>query len=274
MKKFLVPTDFSETSKNAAKYAVKMLAGKNAQITLYYVYDAIAAGSDGSPLTEDENDRRIILNQALTNMKNELLAQATVSINTVAEQGTSLVESIERYARHNGIDMVIMGITGATRLEQIFMGSNTLKLARQSPIPVMIVPADAKFREIKEVALTSDFKDVDKTTPVEQIKTLLDLFNPTLFIINVDSEHYVEITEEYKRERNKLETYFSKYNPQFAFIRLYDFLEAINQFSKDKEIDLIITIPRKHSFLESLYKSSHTTKLVYHSHVPIVAVHE
>jgi hypothetical protein len=28
MKKFLVPTDFSDTSKNAARYAVQMLEGK------------------------------------------------------------------------------------------------------------------------------------------------------------------------------------------------------------------------------------------------------
>lgn len=274
MKKFLVPTDFSDTSKNAARYAVKMLEGKpGVQITLYYVFDT-ATGSDGTLLTEDDLDRQTILGRALGSMKDELTAIGTVRIETVAEQGSSLIDNIERYVRHHGIDMVIMGITGATKVEQIFIGSNTLKLVKEGVCPVMIVPPDAQYQEIKEVALTSDFKDVDSTIPVAPIKSLLDLFRPTLYVINVDSEHYVEITEEYKEERSKLERHFSAYNPQFAFIRLFDFLDAINNFTRDHEIDLIITIPRKHSFLSNLFKTSHTKKLAYHSSVPIVAIHE
>ena len=48
---------------------------------------------------------------------------------------------------------------------------------------------------------------------------------------------------------------------------------AISTFSEGHNIDAIITVPRKHSFLESLFKSSHTKKLAYHSHVPILAIH-
>lgn len=274
MKKFLVPTDFSDTSKNAARYAVRMLEGKpGVQITLYYVFDT-PSGTDGTLLTEDDLDRQTILGRALGSMKDELTAIGNVKIETVAEQGSSLIENIERYVRHHGIDMVIMGITGATKVEQIFIGSNTLKLVKEGVCPVMIVPPDAQYQEIREVALTSDFKDVDSTIPVSPIKALLDLFRPTLYVINVDSEHYVEITEEYKEERAKLERHFSNYNPQFAFIRLFDFLDAINNFTRDHEIDLIVTVPRKHSFLGNIFKMSHTKKLAYHSSVPIVAIHE
>jgi nucleotide-binding universal stress UspA family protein len=274
MKKFLVPTDFSETSKNAARYAIQMLSGKpTVKIVLYYVYGP-TSGSDGSLLTEDEMDRHTILGHALSNMKEELSPLGDVPIECVAEAGTSLVENIERYVRHHGIDMVIMGITGATKIEQIFMGSNTLNLIKEGVCPVMIIPPDARYQEIKEVALTSDFKDVESTIPFAPIKSLLDLFKPTLYIINVDSEHYVEITDEYKIEREKLEKHFAAYNPQFAFIRLYDFVDAIHNFSRDRGIDFIITIPRRHSFLGGLFKTSHTKKLVYHSTIPIVAVHE
>ena len=275
MKRFLVPTDFSDTSKNAARYAVQMLAGKpDVKIILYYVYDAMVAGSDGSLLTEDEIDRTTILGHALTNLKLELAPYGDVNMEGIAEQGTSLVENIERFVRHHGIDMVVMGITGATKLDQILMGSNTLKLVNEGVCPVMIIPPDASYRDIKQVALTSDFKDVEGTIPFASIKRLLDLFKPTLHIINVDSDHYVEITEDYKTERRKLEKHFGAYSPQFAFMRLYDFLEAVNNYTNDNHIDLIITIPKKHSFLGSFFKTSHTTKLAYHSTVPIVAVHE
>lgn len=275
MKKLLVPTDFSDTSKNAARFAVQMAADiNNVKIILIHVSDKITGGSDGSPLTEDDDDRRIILTQALSQLKEELMPAANVPIEFAIEKGSSLVETLSRYIRHQAIDFVIMGITGATRLEQIFMGSNTLDMANESVCPVLIVPPDAKYRKIKNVVLASDFKDVDTTIPQAPLKATLDLFKPALHIVNVDSEHYVELTDEYKAERAKLEAMLKGYAPEFYFIRQYDFLDAISQFVADKNIDLIVIVPRSNSFLSGLFKTSHTKKLAYHSHVPIVAIHE
>jgi hypothetical protein len=84
----------------------------------------------------------------------------------------------------------------------------------------------------------------------------------------------VELTEEYKKEREWLSKTFESYHPEFYFIRMFDFLDAISNFASDHEIDLIVTVPRKHSFISGLYKTSHTKKLAYHSHVPVVAIHE
>jgi nucleotide-binding universal stress UspA family protein len=275
MKKFLVPTDFSDTSKNAARFAAQMAASvSNAGIILIHVSDKITAGDDGSPLTETDSDRRTILTTALQQLKEEIAPNRPVQIDFVIEQGSSLVNTLERYVRHNGIDLIIMGITGATRLEQIFMGSNALDMVKEGVCPVIIVPPDAQFKYIRNVVLASDFKNVATTIPIAPLKSVLDTFKPALHIVNVDSEHYVELTDEYKAERNKLEKMLDGYNPEFYFIRQYDFTDAISQFASDKNIDLIITIPRENSFLTGLFKTSHTKKLAYHSHVPIVAIHE
>ena len=275
MKKFLVPTDFSDTSKNAARYAVELAQDDpETTIILYNIYDKLAPGSDGSLLTESDEDRKKVLNQALLNLEIELHEISTVRIQYVAEESNSLVESIEKYVRYNGVNVVIMGITGATKLEQIFFGSNALNMARQGVCPVIIVPPKASFKKIQNVMLLSDFKNVKSNTPVAQIRQILDIFKPNLHVVNVDSEHHVQLTEEYKRERDWMEATFNDYNPEFYFIRMYDFLEAIDAFTTDHNIDLIVTVPRKHSFLSGLYKTSHTKKLAYHSHIPVPAIHE
>lgn len=276
MKKFLVPTDFSDTAKNAALFAAQAVASvPDARIILYNVFDKLATGVDGSPLTETDDDRAVVLGSAIQQLKEEMLAAAPgVAIDTVLELGSSLVDNLERYVRHHGIDLVIMGITGATRLEQIFMGSNTLNMVNTGICPVLIVPPDASFKKVKNVVLASDMKEVATTTPVAPIKAVLDIFGASLHVVNVDHEHYVELTDEYKGERAVLEKMLQGYNPSFYFIRQYDFLDAISQFTQDKNIDLIIIVPRKNSFLGGLFKTSHTKKLAYHSHVPIVAIHE
>lgn len=275
MKKFLVPTDFSETSKNAAKYAAQMAAGiPGAKVILINISDKFTAGSDGSPLTETKKDRRTILQAALAHVAEEMRSLANVEIEFVIEEGTSLVETLDRYVRHQGINMIVMGITGASRLEQLFIGSNTLDMVDAGVCPVMIIPPDAQYRPIKNVLFASDFKDVETTVPTVPVKSVLDLFKASLHIVNVDSEHYVDITDEYKAQRVKLEKILGSYQPEFYFIRQYDFLDAVSQFALDKNIDVIVTVPKEHSFLSGLFKTSHTKKLAYHSHVPIIAIHE
>ncbi len=275
MKTFLVPTDFSDTSKNAARYAAHIAKQyTDVHIILYNVSDEFATGSDSSPVEDDAHTRRKIMELALESVKTDLSAITSSQITCVAEESNSFIDALDRFARHNGVDLIIMGITGSTRVEQIFMGSNTLKIVNKNTCPVMIVPPQALFKGIQDIMMTSDFKDVEATTPVKPLQKVLELFKANLHVVNVDHEHFVELTDEYKAERQKLEGILSGYNPQFYFIRMYDFVDAVNQFVEDKEIDLIVTVPKKHSFLSGVFRSSYTKKLAYHSHVPIIAIHE
>lgn len=274
MKRILVPTDFSDTAKNAARYAIQMVeAIPDATIILYNLTDRIALGSDSSPLTEDKNDRFVVLEAALKNLKAELSELSDVNVELVVEEGSSLTDNIDRYVRHHGIDLVVMGITGATRLEQIFMGSNALNVVNLGVCPVIIVPPNAVYRPLTKVLFACDLKNVAGTIPFTPIKSVLNVFKPTVLVVNVDTEHYVEVTEDYKKQRAILEERLKEFNPEFYFIRMYDFQDSIGSFAADRDVDLILTVPKKHHFLTGLFKTSHTKKLAYHSHVPILAVH-
>jgi nucleotide-binding universal stress UspA family protein len=275
MKRIIVPTDFSETAKNAARYAVQMAqAIPDASVTLYNLTDKIALGSDSSPLTEDKNDRFVVLQAALNNLRAELSELSDVKVELVVEEGSSLTDNIERYVHHHGIDLIVMGITGATRLEQIFMGSNALNVVNLGVCPVIIVPPGAVFRPINKVLFACDLKNVADTIPMAPVKSVLNIFKPKVLVVNVDVDHYVEVTEEYRSQRAILEERLKEYEPEFFFIRMYDFQDSIGSFASDRDVDLILTIPKKHHFLTGLFKTSHTKRLAYHSHVPILAVHE
>ena len=261
MQTVIVPIDFSEASLNAAHYAIKMLAGSyNTNLILYHMYE------------KDREEEEA--NRTLMNLKNELTKNCPLRIESIAVLGENLINEIERVVHHRHASLVVMGITGRTALEQTFIGSNTLRLVEQNVVPVLIIPPDARFNGVKNVALTSDFRDVRITTPTVPIKSLLDLFRPALHIVNVDSSHYVSITAEYQKEKAIMQQMFGEYNPEFYFIGMNDFLDAIERFTNDKNIDILITIPRQHSLLERIFKGHHTKKLIYHSHVPILAVHE
>lgn len=261
MKKVIIPVDFSETSLNAARYAANMLSGKqDAHIILYNLY-------------EDEDDYDTS-RAYLESLKNELLEKGDKEIEIMLEEGDDLIDSLERLSYQTTATMVVMGITGKSKLKQRIIGSNTLKLAERDVCPVLIVPPHAEYKGINNVALASDFRDVESITPVSYLKAVLDFFKPNLHIVNVNSEIHVALTEELKEEREFFANTFSEYNPEFYFITTFDFHETIEQFVQDKNIDMVITVPRNHSFYDSAFKSSATKKLAFHSSIPVLAAHE
>ncbi|HSU28883.1 MAG TPA: universal stress protein, partial [Chitinophagaceae bacterium] len=170
--------------------------------------------------------------------------------------------------------LIVMGITGKSGVKQVLFGSNTLKLIDNNLYPVMIIPPDAGYHGISNVAFASDFKNVTMTTPSVLIGTVLEMFNPKLHIVNINPAHYVSITEECRVEKEKLEAMFSKYETEFYFIGINDFFEAIDNFVKDYHIDVLVTIPKHQSNSTPFFKRTHTHKLAFHSHIPILAAHE
>jgi nucleotide-binding universal stress UspA family protein len=274
MKTFIVPVDFSDTSKNAATYATRLAAGiDDSRIILLNVFDEIFAGEDGTPLYNDIEARKKIALFALEALMVTLPLGGNTRIECDAEPGT-VVRNLESYARRQGADLIIMGITGSSGIDQIMIGSTTLNVVHNVSTPVMIIPPDATFKGgITNIALTSDFRNVAATTPFAAIKEFLGIFEPKLHIVHVDEGRDVEGTEAYKSEKAVLEEHLGSFNPEFHFVHANDFLEGIDDFVTHNQVDALITVPKKHTFLENLFRTKHTKRLAYHLHIPIVAIH-
>jgi nucleotide-binding universal stress UspA family protein len=260
MNTVIIPIDFSDTSLSAATYAVKLLTvAPEAEIILYHVYDKA-----------DAHDNRM---ESLQKLKEELLQNRTANISLLAEQGDFITE-LDKLARHRNADLIIMGITNRSALSKIFTSNNALKMAENKSCPIMIIPSNASYSEIKNVLLATDLKNTVSTTPSSPIKKVLSAFNAKLHIVNVNSEHYIALSEDFAAERQKLADMFSEFSPEFYFLRLYDIDEAIEEFAKDKKIDLIITVQKVHSLMHKMFSSGHLKKLAFESTIPVMTVHE
>src|ERR1700728_2547138 len=148
MNNFIVPIDFSEASKNAARYAAHIANGvADAHLILYNVFQTLEYGSDSSPLGTDEAEdesRKTIVDIALESVRTELTAITGVRISIVSEQSNRFLDSLEAYVLNNDIQFIVMGTTGSTRLGEMLMGGNTLNIVKRRIVPVIIVPPNAQ----------------------------------------------------------------------------------------------------------------------------------
>ncbi len=277
MHTILVPTDFSATAKNAAVYAVGLAKQAGAKkIVLYNSYQAPVGIDPMAPAIQllDIDLLKKNSEEGLEQFKSQLEATVAdhIPIDTLSEFSL-LAAGLDEVCKKVGADLIVMGITGGGALEENLVGSNTISVAKHSTVPVIIVPANASFTQIKEVLLACDYKKVVETTPVQPIKNLLAATGAKLFVLNVDHNNKA-YNSEVPFESLMLDILLQGCNPEYHFVDSPDFTEAINAFAREKQVDIIITIPKRHGWFESLFRKSHTKMLAFHSDVPLMVIHE
>lgn len=278
MKTILVPTDFSETAMNAAHYALQLAPAIRAvKIIFYNAYQAPPIITENvmpaMPIIDIETVREIS-EQGMKTFFEKMQERAPSGVELEQKSGyTILATDIEDLCNETGADLIVMGITGTSKIEEVLIGSTAISVMKQTKVPVVIVPGDAKYTAIKNIMFACDFKKVLETTPVQPIKDLLDVTGASLHIVNIyegDKGHNADKAG----QQQLLKTLFAEYDPAFHFEHNDDFIKGINHFVETNKIDLIITIPRKHKLFEGLFKERHTKKLAFHSHVPLMYVHQ
>jgi len=278
MQSIIVPTDFSPGAYNAARYALALAADVQAtKIILYNAYQPYVSADPEMDvlLVQDITEFRTISEEGLDRMKEKMQVDLPASVQLEVVSDYSLISNgVISACQKYKAELIVMGITGAeSKLEEAIIGSNAVDVAKNSKIPVIIVPANAEYEKLQKVLLAVDFKKVADTTPVTEIKKLLDATSAKLDVLHVEADArsaHIDLDDE-KKIFNSL---FNDYSPQYHFIESENFTDAINDFALNNNSNLIIVIPKKHGLFEGIFKRSHTKALVFHSHVPVMSIHE
>ena len=277
MKTILVPTDFSDTAYNAATYALALSKSLGAvRIVLYHAYELIVPIPDVPTMIPMVNpdDLREASIEGLEKMKKELgaLVPADTSL-VIRADNTLLAATIEEVCKNEEVDLIVMGITGGSKLEEVLVGSNTIDVVKNTSHPVLVVPGTARFKPIEKIVFAADLRKVAETTPVGPLKKLLHIFNAELHVINIDHEsrHFSTDTP---FETLMLDTLLEDFHPVYHFIDNPNVVEGIVEFAEENHADLILTIPKKHGLFEGIFKRSRTSKLAYQTHIPLLTLHE
>ena len=140
--KLLVPTDFSEDSEQAARYAVELAKRFQAEIHCIHVVDIPAdLLSTSAYYMTGPSDQ--FIDQIREESKKNLEAFAGknlegAQVQTAFLEGSPFVEII-RYARDQQIDLVVIATHGRTGLKHVLFGSVAEKVVRKAPCPVLVV---------------------------------------------------------------------------------------------------------------------------------------
>jgi len=274
MKTIVVPVDFSDISNNAMEYAVGLARNTGSSILLFHAYQVPVSMTDVPIVLVSVEDLQKNAESKMAQVKKSVEQATSGAVKVYAETKLGdTVDELENICNHVKPFAVVMGTKGATGLERVFFGSTTLTTIKHLTWPVIVVPPGKNYSTIKRVGFACDFREVVKTTPTHFIKEFVREFNAELHVLNVDwkNSHFKPETPE---ESVLLHTMLEELNPKYDFIDDANIEAGIEKFAEKNNLDLVITIPKKHKLLEGLFRKSHTKDLVFHSHIPIMCVHE
>lgn len=150
LNRILVPTDFSDCSRAALDYAVKLAQSFGATIDLLHVWvippyippEAMVGvpGNDTQSLSELA---RGSAEQEMQDFVKALRDQGIAIERTLLDSGDP-GRTIVDVATRDGHDMIILGTHGRTGLSHLLMGSVAERVVRYSTVPVLTVRTPAK----------------------------------------------------------------------------------------------------------------------------------
>lgn len=275
MKTIIIPTDYSPGATNALHYGIEMAKAVDAGILLLHVYNIPVSYSDVPLILVSVEDLKKNAEEKLAELKKEVehITSGSLNLRTEARLG-NLTDELEDICNKVRPFAVVMGNKGTTGIEKILFGSNTLGVIRHITWPVICVPPGKTFGTgIKKIGFACDFRDVVKTTPAQSIKEFVKEFNAELHVLNID-HHNRQFKADAREESQLLHTMLEDANPEYHFIEHKDIEDGINEFAEKNNLDVVISIPKKHKLLEGLFKTSSIKQLVFQSHIPVMCVHE
>jgi len=274
MKKIIVPVDFSSTSSNAAAFAGNLAIFYGAEIWLYHAYEMpVGIGEIAWPLF-NVNELQTAAEQELESLKETIQGNLRSKVNIhIKAQMTPLMDGLEEICEVVKPDMVVMGLSGKGALAKLVVGSNTIKIIHDLPYPVLVVPPKAAFTPVLRIGFACDYKQIEASTPVSLLKKVVKDFNAELYVLNVDYEDRnfdIEVMDQSFAVRNL----FNDINPVYDSIESKTVTEGLNQYATEKGLDWVVIIPKKHTVLQKIFNRSQSKDLLYHTHLPVLCIHQ
>ncbi len=272
MKTILVPTDFSDASRNAAIYAAEFAKIMHCEVVLFHTYLVPIVIASDMPTTI-MMDPEVLKQETIELLKKEAEAVGEITGSKLAYEvieGDPVSEIIE-IERNEKPDLIIMGINESGPLSEYIIGSIATDVIRQSLTPVMVIPIQAKFKQFKKIVFATDYSLETDTHLLEPIKEFCRIFYSKLFIINVVKElELIGVEKEVSRMR--IQNFFEDLEHKHYYLEDNDIIHGLNNFIDDYSIDIIAMLPHRHNLFSRIFKEGSTKKMAFHTHIPLLTM--
>jgi nucleotide-binding universal stress UspA family protein len=184
-----------------------------------------------------------------------------------------LIDSIRNQIKELNIETIVMGTKGASGIKKFIVGSNTGDVITKVQCTTLVVPENAQFTKLKEMAFPTDFSLFHATETLQPISDILDIYDVTLRILHISKkEEDLNVSQQSNKEL--LEDYFSNHKYSFHFLTNKKIEDAVQCFTESRDIDMIAMVAKNLNYFQHILFHSKVEEVSYHTDVPFLVLHE
>ncbi|MCB0584691.1 MAG: universal stress protein [Phaeodactylibacter sp.] len=267
MKNILVPTDFSRNAESAILYAIEIANKFGSKITLLNTYKVYS--SAGMFLSVESYMEKDAAEQMLATLNRlEPLLKGNGSIESKIVRGDA-VPVITDLAEKGDYSLIIMGTQGASGLKEIFTGSITNGVMKNTRTPVLAIPGDYHYRPIDTIVFAVDEEGISHPGVTSVLVKIAKAFDASVHVFHQDlgsRDDGIDPT---------VDIFLDGIDHSFHYeLDEQNINESINGFVEDYKANLLCMVRRRRGFLEEAFHVSATTREVFNSPVPLLILHD
>lgn len=272
-RRILVPTDFSNDSRNAAEYAVQLARHMDCRLLLFHAIHIPVLESETYLRHTDESASEQQSLHQLKVLRNQLIQESGFSkIDIISESGLAVDQIVQR-AKLAEVDLVVMGTAGANGFQDWVMGSYTAEVIARCNCPVLAVPASSRFREIRKVIFATNYADNDFRS-VYLLTQFVRPFDAAVIIAHVEQDMNHAIEEEKMNWFRKQVLSGIPYDKiSFELLKGDSVSTSLESYQHTYKADMIVTSMRHRNFFDRLTSRSLSKHLVQYADVPVLVFH-
>lgn len=278
MKNILVPTDFSQNSKNALKYAQVLFGSLECNFYLLYVGTLLDVKADTAALTDIGDGPTGSTKQRLQDVLDDCRKHSTHPghfFYALHEYGF-LVPTIKKHLGDKHIDLIVMGTKGVSGLKEKVVGSNAGDVITKIQCNTLVVPNDVEFAKPTEIAFPTDLNIFYSYWVLKSMAEILYLGKGNFRIMNTKKEG-IETSPEQKRNKEFLldfmeETFPGRYS--FHSLTNNSAKSAIQCFVESRDIDMMVMVAKNLNFIQQILFDPLVEKIGFHTKIPFYVLHE
>lgn len=273
MNTLLVPVDFSKASRNAFYYALRIANLFHAKVMVFHAYNVSIPEPYLVPASQDlfiqEEEKRI--QELFEEMEREVPPEIAknielefkISLGPVMDEIMFLCDTLEP-------GLVVMGMKSSHDLARAILGSTCTHLIQRLAYPLLIVPENARYKGIRNIAYASNFESDDAKT-IEELMEFAFLYDALIHCVHIRSKG------EDAASKEKEEKIISMFKEDIIMHRM-DFedqddlgaIEGLNHYLESHDIDMLAMLTHKRGFWGRMIHSSNCREMALKTNVPLL----
>ena len=265
MKTIIVATDFSDIANNAVNYAAHFARDLKHKLVLFHLHKLSTHEANALINTVDINQmvskKRATYEKYATDLSAEFSIQVAMEICT----GDFLDELKMIVDKYSG-DMLVLGMPPKS-FEQDLLGNTTTEAIYKFKFPILSVPATAQYKGIKRILFACDLNKEIQDTVLVQVQEYALALNAEVEVFYV-GDAVKKVKERARVEKSLVDIiYHYKNEPSSDSV-----IEAILKEANIFKADVLIMIPYKYGFWESVVHISKTRAVASNGVIPLLSI--